>query len=89
MDTVMIGRNIAEARKRAGLSQEKLAEKIGVTAQAVSKWENGHNTPDLDNLFLLADATGTSYRVILGDPEEGKWLEKAGRNSSCKPEEDL
>ena len=69
MDTVMIGRNIAEARKRAGLSQEKLAEKIGVTAQAVSKWENGHNTPDLDNLFLLADATGTSYRVILGDPE--------------------
>ena len=41
MDTVMIGRNIAEARKRAGLSQEKLAEKIGVTAQAVSKWENG------------------------------------------------
>lgn len=69
MDTVMIGRKIAEARKRAGLSQEELAEKIGVTAQAVSKWENGRNMPDLDNLFLLADATGTSYRLILGDPE--------------------
>ncbi len=69
MDTVKVGRNIAEARKRSGLSQEELAEKIGVTAQAVSKWENGHNTPDLDNLFLLADAAGTSYRVLLGDPE--------------------
>ena len=68
MDTVKIGKTIAEARKRAGLTQEQLAEKIGVTPQAVSKWESGHNIPDLDNLFIVAEVTNTPYQFLLGDP---------------------
>ena len=47
--------NIAVRRKNLGFSQETLAEKLGVTFQAVSKWENGKSTPDVTLLPLLAD----------------------------------
>ncbi len=45
---------LANYRKKAGLSQEELAEKLGVTRQAVSKWECGESSPDTDNLIALA-----------------------------------
>ena len=54
MDTVKIGKCIAAARKRCNLTQEELAVKVGVSMQAVSKWENGHNLLDIDNLMLIA-----------------------------------
>lgn len=66
---------IPYCRKRAGLSQEALAEKIGVSRQAVSKWETGDATPELSKLPLLADAFGVSADWLLSDedPErEGK-----------------
>ena len=40
---------IKHYRKQAGLSQEKMAEKIGVSRQAITKWENGTGTPDIAN----------------------------------------
>ena len=43
---------IKHYRKQAGLSQEKMAEKIGVSRQAITKWENGTGTPDIANLHL-------------------------------------
>ena len=42
-------------RKQAGLSQEKMAEKIGVSRQAITKWENGTGTPDIANLMAIAE----------------------------------
>jgi transcriptional regulator with XRE-family HTH domain len=45
-------------RKRAGLSQEDLADKIGVSRQAVSKWERAESSPDTDNLIALAGIYG-------------------------------
>lgn len=45
-----IGTHISEARKKVGLTQDELAEAVGVSAQAVSKWENGWNLPDIENL---------------------------------------
>lgn len=65
MDMEEIGRNIARARKRAGLTQEGLAEKTGVTAQAVSKWENGHNLPDIENLMSIAEILDIPYTALL------------------------
>lgn len=46
---------IKHYRKQAGLSQEKMAEKIGVSRQAITKWENGTGTPDIVNLMEIAD----------------------------------
>ena len=46
MDTIQIGRFIAECRKEKGLTQEELAEKLGVTNRSISRWENGKTLPD-------------------------------------------
>lgn len=71
MDIEKIGRIIAKARKEAGMTQEQLAAEIGVTTQAVSKWENGHNLPDLENLLLIAEITNIPYaKILVGDEEE-------------------
>ena len=57
MERVMImklNETIAEARKRRGLTQEQLAEKLFVTRQAVSRWERGEVIPGIDTLKLIA-----------------------------------
>mgnify|MGYP002510789644 CR=1 FL=1 len=54
VDREQIGIRIAALRKKAGLSQTALAEKLGVSAQAVSKWESGKNLPDIDLFCELA-----------------------------------
>lgn len=46
---------LQELRKNKNLSQEKLAEKLDVSRQAVAKWENGETYPDIDNLISLSD----------------------------------
>lgn len=61
-----IGKRIAMHRKRLGLTQEQLAEKLGITAQAVSKWENDQSCPDISALPLLADIFGVSTDTLLG-----------------------
>ena len=50
----MISVNLNTLRKRAGFSQEYIAEKIGVSRQAVAKWETGETVPDLENAMALA-----------------------------------
>ena len=67
MDMKKIGKCIADARKKSRLTQEQLAERIGVSAQAVSKWENGHNLPDIENLMQIAELTNTPYSILLGE----------------------
>ncbi len=54
IDREQIGIRIATLRKKAGLSQQALADKLGVSAQAVSKWEGGKNLPDIDMFCELA-----------------------------------
>ena len=57
---------LLQYRKQAGLSQEELAEKIGVSRQAVSKWERSEASPDTDNLVVLAELYGVSLDEMLG-----------------------
>ncbi len=61
-----LGKRIIANRKRIGLTQDKLAEKLGVTAQAVSKWENDQSCPDITMLPKLAEIFGISTDALLG-----------------------
>ena len=62
-----VGENIAYFRKKLGLTQEMLSERIGVTAQAVSKWENGVTNPDISLLPRISEALG----IGIGDLFDG------------------
>ena len=59
-------------RKKAGLSQDALAERLGVSRQAISKWETGESVPDTGKLLPLANALGVSLDWLLSEdgPEE-------------------
>lgn len=61
-----LGQNIQAARKAKGLSQETLAEKVGVSRQALGKWEKDTALPGLDNLQALAAELGTGVDALLG-----------------------
>ena len=65
-----IGQSIAKHRKKAGLTQEELAEKCNVTAQAVSKWENDLSYPDLESTARLADILGCTVDALIHGEEE-------------------
>ena len=61
---------IYELRTKKGLSQEELAEKVFVTRQAVSRWETGETTPNIDTLKLLSQLFDVSINTLLGSPRE-------------------
>ena len=61
-----LGKRIVSHRKRLGMTQDQLAECLGVTAQAVSKWENDQSCPDINILPQLADIFGISTDSLLG-----------------------
>jgi len=63
----MLGTKIREMRKGLGLSQEQLAGKIGVSRQAVTKWETDAGTPDVENLVELARLFGVTVDELLGN----------------------
>ena len=65
METTL-GKRITNNRKRLGLAQDQLAEKLGITAQAVSKWENDRSCPDITILPKLADIFGITIDELLG-----------------------
>ena len=60
---------ILELRTKKGLSQEELAEKIFVTRQAVSRWENGETIPNTETLKLLSKEFDVSINTLLGSPQ--------------------
>ena len=65
MDTLKIGRYIQRQRKSAGMTQKELAEKLNISFQAVSKWENGDALPDTGLLLELCDALNTTVDKLL------------------------
>ena len=61
---------IRELRTKAGLSQDELAEKLFVTRQAVSRWENGETVPNTETLKLLSKLFRVSINTLLGSPQQ-------------------
>ncbi|MCI8818369.1 MAG: helix-turn-helix transcriptional regulator [Oscillibacter sp.] len=87
----MLSEKIYVLRRKNGLSQEQLAEKIGVSRQAISKWEGGHSTPELDKLKALSDCFHVTIDELTGNPitsesdhmvrrEEHQGLQKTGES---------
>ena len=67
-----LGKRIVEHRKRIGLTQDQLAEQLGITAQAVSKWENDLSCPDITTLPKLAEIFGITTDELLGKAPKAK-----------------
>lgn len=65
-----LGKRIAALRREKELKQDELAEKLGVSAQAVSKWENDQTCPDISLLPLLAKTLGVSVDELLSGKQE-------------------
>lgn len=63
----MFGDRLQEARKRSGMSQNQLAEKIMVSRSAVAKWENNRGLPDINNLKTLSKLLDVSIDYLLDD----------------------
>ena len=68
--TMILADKIADERKRNGWSQEELAEQLGVSRQAVSKWESAGSVPDLQKVIQLAELFGVSTDYLLKDEME-------------------
>lgn len=62
----MLNENIKDLRMKSELTQEQLANKLGVTRQTISKWENGISVPDADVLSHMADILHVSVGELLG-----------------------
>ena len=62
---IEIANRLLEYRKKSGLSQEELAEKLNISRQSVSKWERAEASPDTDNLIELAKIYGVTMDDLL------------------------
>lgn len=71
-----MGKRIAAQRKKKGITQEQLSQRLGVTPQAVSKWENDLSCPDISILPALARELDVSVDALLGQAEPEKQPEK-------------
>lgn len=81
MEQQSMGKRIMQLRKEKGYTQEQLAEMMGVSAQAVSKWENDVSCPDISILPMLAEKLGVTTDELLGvKPIEPKVVIVDGQN---------
>ena len=74
-----IGEKIAQARREKRLTQEELADRLGVSRQAVSKWESGAALPETDKLARLSGLLGVSCDYLLCDDAEEEQENASGR----------
>lgn len=86
-----LGKRIIANRKRIGFTQDQLADKLGVTAQAVSKWENDQSCPDITMLPKLAEIFGITIDQLLGvipEPDPAQTEQKVHEGEVVDSEDD-
>ena len=76
VDNMELGKQIYELRKKANLSQEQLAEKVGVSRQTISKWELGETAPDIKQAQVLSQVFGVSLDELTGNDTKEVIYEK-------------
>lgn len=84
--TISTADRLVQLRKENGLSQEALAAKLGVSRQAISKWERAEASPDTDNLIALAEIYGITLDALL-DPSKETAARAANEENAEQPEE--
>ncbi len=67
----MLSDKLFQLRKKSGLSQEQLAEKLNVSRQSISKWESGASTPEVEKLITISEYFGVTLDYLMKDVEEG------------------
>ena len=77
---ITIGKRIKELRTKVGMTREQLANEVGVTYQAVSKWENEISAPDIQSLSIIAEILGVTIDELLNGKEENNEDEKNNNN---------
>lgn len=95
MMNIEIANRLVQLRKEQGYSQEELAQKLGISRQAISKWERAESSPDTNNLIALSKLYGVSLDTLLEADEETienenyatQILEKEKNNTSFDFEE--
>lgn len=80
MDTVKIGKFLAELRRERELTQEQLAEKLGTSNKTISRWENGNYMPPVEMLMELSEFYGVSINELLS----GRRLDDAETKSAAE-----
>lgn len=86
--TIETANRLLEMRKKHGFSQEELAERLGVSRQAVSKWERSEASPDTDNLIALAKLYGVSLDSLIYGTDESDSSSDTGGESADGENED-
>lgn len=83
-----IGERLSELRKRNGLSQEELAERMGLTRQTISKWELGQSSPDIEYVIALCECFDVSSDYLLRGIEPALKEESSEEDSAVHPTPD-
>lgn len=78
----MLGENILKLRKKLGLSQEQLGEKVGVTRQTISNWELNETSPNPEQLKLLSKALKVSIDELLNNDVQNILVEKVSNTKN-------
>ncbi len=81
----LFAKRLAELRVKAGLTQTALAQKAGISQQAISNWEEGHREPSWSNVVALAEALGVDCSAFLEKP---KTVTRPGRGRPRKDQAD-
>lgn len=77
----MLSEKIYKFRRKNGLSQEQLAERIGVSRQAISKWESGTSSPELEKLLELSKCFNITLDELVKDESAGRDTNEISQNS--------
>ncbi len=82
VDQIKIGAFLKELRKKTGLTQEQLAEKLSVSSRTVSRWETGSNMPDIGMLVEIADLYGVSIPEIIAGERKSEIMNQETRDTA-------
>ena len=86
---IQIANRLLELRKAHGLSQEQLADSLGISRQAVSKWERAEASPDTDNLICLAKLYNISLDELLRTDEDVESIKESVKEKENKEKKDV